>query len=199
MSELRQETIDAVVAGTLDDSLSQEALDKFIATASIYDEPFASYELSLHRWLRIEDAPDRLEIMHRMPFGEVEDAVAAGFTEEKYHILMEQGCLLDDDYSKALKYWANECFRNEDEEKYFFVWYLLASLHEMESIDGRKCLVLLALTEGGQGGWEFEDVFYGCYKSTDDALAYLQKRGVADPYTDQDLEQYIARAVSLRS
>ena len=199
MLELQQETIDTVVAGTLDGNLSKDVLDKFIATASLYEEPFSGGDgISQHGWLRYEDAPDRLEVMAIRPFyGEHEIAVEFGFPEERSKILIERGCLSDEDYKKALRFWVGDCYNFGNE--LFFLHYMLATLHEMKSSDGRNCIVLEALTEGGQGGWEFGQVFYGCYTSPGDAMAFLKSKGIADPYTEDEVEQYLSEVIRINT
>ena len=51
------------------------------------------------------------------------------------------------------------------------------------------------MTEGGQGGWEFEDVYEGLFKTAEDAILYIKQRGIIEGYSEQELNDFITRVM----
>ena len=54
-------------------------------------------------------------------------------------------------------------------------------------------LALIAMTEGGQGGWEFGDVFIGLFKGQNEAIGYLRENGLTENFTEHEFSKYIDR------
>ena len=55
---------------------------------------------------------------------------------------------------------------------------------------------MLASTEGGQGGWEFEDVYEGLVPTADAAIALLKEVGIVDTYSESELDAFIERVAA---
>ena len=49
-------------------------------------------------------------------------------------------------------------------------------------------------TEGGQGGWEFWQVYEGLFPNADQAIAYLKKKGIINSYDKKELDAFIMQA-----
>jgi hypothetical protein len=183
MSE--QDLIDEVVDGTLNNNLSNEAEDTFVKI---------SHEFQIvdrDSWLTHDDAFDRDELTYWENYFYVDEMVDFGFTEEQIDKWSKTESISEDEYKLFLRNWIKKLFETHNYNYVRDVFF-----HEVTHSDGRTCIALLSMREGGQCGWEFDDVYAGLFKTQDDATAYLKAGGLTDFHNDEELERYLTAVIS---
>jgi hypothetical protein len=86
-----------------------------------------------------------------------------------------------------LKWWLKHSF-----EEFNYADFPMAAIHHLAHSDGRICALLLASTEGGQGGWTFEEVFEGLFHTKEDAIIFLKENGIVEPYSETELKTFLS-------
>ncbi|MDC1213872.1 hypothetical protein N8000_05295 [Rhodospirillales bacterium] len=189
---LDQSLIDDIVAGTLDGTLSNEVESAFVAQASVYEDEFQNVWSEVnHCYLTVFDAFDRGELPHWESYFDIDTMEQMGFSAAQLAQWEKNGRVSDEEYKLFLRNWVDIAFGENTDLR-----YALAVLHPLKHSDGRECIALLSMGECGQGGWEFEDVFLGFFKSKQDALAHVKSNcGLIDIYNKEELEQYLNEVV----
>jgi hypothetical protein len=47
------------------------------------------------------------------------------------------------------------------------------------------------MTEGGQGGWEFYEVFEDLFHTNEEAILHLKENGLVERYSETELETFL--------
>ena len=188
---LTQNHIDFVVDGKLKKSLSDEDFANFVKSSSIlgiYDEYFIENEISEICWIRDSDVFDLEELRYWDSYFEYEFFEDTVLSENRLEEVSKGETPTTEEYRSFLRKWIPHSFEN-------FNWsnFPIASLHRLTHSDGRTCVALIAMTEGGQGGWEFDEVFEGLFGTKDDAIGHLKENGIIDSYDETELEVFLNR------
>tara|TARA_R110000803_G_scaffold85370_2_gene151721 strand:- start:83 stop:649 length:567 start_codon:yes stop_codon:yes gene_type:complete len=182
-----QNLIDDVVDGTLKNTLANAILVQFINESSIYDDFYRENEVELISWIRFGDVFDRDEICYWNDYFEAEDFDGSGISEDQLKEFSNGRKPADEEYQLFLKWWIKRSLEN-----FLSADFPIASIHHLTHSDGRNCVALIAMTEGGQGGWEFCEVFEGLFHSKEDAILYLKENGIVETYSETELETFLS-------
>ena len=183
-----QSLINIVVEGTLSGTLSDAQEGEYISMSSPYDDLYTDQEISLHEWIQDGTQPLRQELSGWESYFDEEWMLDIGFTETQLSLWSKGSEPTLEEYKIFLREWIKHTFKN-----FNYANHPIASLHVLQHADGPQCICMLSSTEGGQGGWEFEDVYQGLFKTADDAVGHLKEKGIVEGYSEKDIDAFIRR------
>ncbi len=186
---LEQKLIDEIVNGTLNNNLLPSTENSFVELASVYEDEFQNvFQETTYCYLTVFDAFDRSELPYWDSYFDLDVMEEMGFTESRMADWQKTKTISDDDYRMFLRSWVRVAFEENTDWR-----YAIAALHPLKHSDGNECIALLSFSECGQGGWEFEDVFLGLFKTKSEAINHLKDDNnlLLDNFEDADLERYL--------
>ncbi len=187
---IQQSTIDQVVDEIHAGEVSNKTLNQFCSQSSPYDDYFSVSDEPVICWIRDGDAFDKSELCYWESYFDVDFFTEAGIPESKLESYTNGTEPTAKEYGLFLKKWVAHSFGHFD-----YADIPVASIHTLTHSDGRTCVALLSMTEGGQGGWEFYDVFVDLYLSPDDAINHLKGEGIIEGYSAEELDNFIKRSL----
>jgi hypothetical protein len=183
---VNQKIVDDVVDGTLKNTLSDTILEQFIKESSFYDDLYTNNETELTSWIRFHDVFDRDELPYWDSYYNLEDFRETEISEVQLKEFSNGRAPNDEEYYSFLRMWVRLAFDN-----FNFADLPMAAISFLTHSDGRTCAVLVASTEGGQGGWTFEEVFEGLFQTKEDAILYLKENGIIESYNETELKIFL--------
>lgn len=186
-----QNMINTVVDGTLSATLTDEQEIEYINASTPYDDLYTEREPSYHSWIRDGQQFARGDFPDWESYLDEDWFVEIGFTKKQLSHWSSGNKPSIEEYRTFLKSWIKQAFETFD-----WAIYPIASFHVLYHEDGRQCICVLASTEGGQGGWEFEDVYEGLVPTADVAIALLKEVGIVDTYSESELDAFIERVAA---
>ena len=186
-----QNMINTVVDGVLSNTLTLEQETEYINLSTPYDDLYNENNFNMHNWIQNGDQFPINDLCDWDSYLDEGWLLDSGFTESRLSHWSLGKMPTIDEYKKFLRVWITHTFEHFD-----YSIFPIASIHNLQHDDGRKCVCLLASTEGGQGGWEFEDVYEGLFPNQDDAVSLLKENGIIHSHSDAELSDFIERVVS---
>ena len=184
--------VNEVVEAVLNGEVTEELEDRYVSSSSVYDDEFSESTTSEIAWLPDTDAFERSELHHWDAYFDRSYMEKIGIGDKTANDWLKGKEISDGDYKIFLRHWIRESFHEFD-------WSVhpIASVHRIFHSDGRSIYVLIACSEPGQGGFEFPNVFKGFYRTLHEAIAYLKNNGLINKHTEDEIQEYIMRAVRL--
>ena len=182
---LEQVLINQVVEETYNGALTADTEKKFISNTDNFQI------VEFFKWHSIDEAFSRNDLLAWESYFSVDEMVSFGFSENQIDKWTETKRITDQEYLAFLRSWIEKIFADAD---YSYIHDV--AFHQIAHSDGRSCIALLAMKEGGQCGWQFEDVYVRMFKSSSEATAHLNASGLFDTSSDEELERYVQKAAS---
>ena len=158
LNDVDQNMINTVVNGVVSSTLTLEQENEYINLSTPYDNPYTENNFNMYNWIQDGDEFPINDLCYWDSYLDEDWLLGIGFTEDCLSHWSLGKTPTIDEYKKFLRPWIKLTL-----EQFDYSIFPIASVHTLQHDDGRKCVCLLASTEGGQGGWEFKDVYLGLF------------------------------------